>query len=95
MDIETDFYSRILEKYSEIKDDLTKIELWKYHSIIELTELSAKSTSKDLIQNGLIIIMALFNNYLLNPYEADSKDNKDLLETERKILSSILIEEFT
>ncbi len=89
---EAEFYDGIFDKYTELGHDSNKTELWKNQAIIELMSLNDKCC-KDVVKNGLLIIIALFDDYLNDTFYFKSKNICDITNGKRSILVSLLKEE--
>ena len=72
-----DFLTKIIEKYIAVHDDFVESELLRSHAIRELIEISA-TNNQILLQKVMPIILSLFKENCIDPYETFSKDSKDL-----------------
>jgi hypothetical protein len=88
---ETEFFTKVIEKYSDINHDPIKTELLKNNAIRELMELHSNNGKHGFIQIAMPIILSLFQDECFDPFEAScSKDSEQLSHEERKILKEIL-----
>ena len=67
--------------------------------IIKLMQISNEDDNKKIIEKGLKIILNLCEfkecGNLLDSYEIESFDIRDLIESEKQVFDSILVAEFT
>ena len=96
---ETEFYCDIFEEFIDLDNFYQENELWKSNSIIKLMQISNRDDNKNVIEKGLKIILKLCKfkecGKLLDSYEIESFDIRDLIETEKQAFDSILVAEFT
>ena len=96
---ETEFYSDIFEEFIDLDNLYQENELWKSNSIIKLMQISNGDDTKNVIEKGLKIILNLCNfkecGKILDSYEIESFDIRDLIEPEKRVFDSILVAEFT
>ncbi len=90
---EAEFYDGIFAKYTELSHDSNKTELWKNQAIIELMNLLNDKRCKNVVKNGLLIVMALFDDYLNDTFYIKTKNICDITRGKRSILVSLLKEE--
>lgn len=73
-------------------------ELWKYHSIIKLMRASDAFIDRQIVEEGLKIIILLCRfkecGDLIDSYESESCSINELAELEKTLLGSILKAEF-
>ena len=62
---------------------------------MELIKAAGEIESDVFIQNALLILSCLYNDREIERYNYESKDIKDLDDSEREILASLLCEELT
>ncbi|MFO7796835.1 MAG: hypothetical protein ACQERB_15295 [Promethearchaeati archaeon] len=89
---ETEFFTKIIEKYSDINQDPIKIELLKSNAIRELMEVHSNKGKQDFIQNAMPIILSLFREECVDPFDACSKDIEKLSSNEKQKVTKILKE---
>lgn len=90
---ESEFYDQLFESYNSLQNKSNTIELWKIHQINELMNTFHDKNNSGIVQNGLIVIMAIFDGNLKDTYFLKSTNIKNLDDMERKIVYSILREE--
>ena len=95
---EVEFFTEIFEDFLGLDGNFYENDLWRSHSIIKLMHASDMLTDKKLIEEGLKIIINLYNfkecGALYDFYEIDSHCINDLAESEKTLLGSILKAEF-
>jgi len=96
---ETEFFHDIFEKFVCLEEDLHDNEIWKSNSIIKLMKASDEIESKQIITEGLkmILILCYFREcgYLIDSYELKSHPIKNLTKFDKFLMDSILKAEFT
>jgi hypothetical protein len=68
MMMESAFYINIFDEFLHTEDDPQKKLMWELKSIISLMH-KAKGLDDDFCENGLRMILTLFNNYEIEPWE--------------------------
>ena len=89
---ESEFFTKIMEKYSEIINDPEKIELLQSNSIRELMEIFTKTGNYEFFQKAMPIVLSLFNDKCEDPFDTYSRKLEKLNENEKDILNDILKE---
>jgi len=93
---EIDYYYNIFDNFVEFKNDSNKRELWKDHSIIELMNILDEDESELFVQNALIVLIALFEDYLHDSFfNRHSENIKNINKNDRKIVMELLKKEFS
>lgn len=87
---ETEFFTKIIEKYSDVNHDPVKTELLKSNAIRELMEIHSKKGKKEFIQDAMPILLSLFKDDCVDPFDVCSKDAERLSQKEKKTLNKIL-----
>ena len=96
---EVEFFNEIFEDFLCRDNQVHENELWKSHSIIKLMQNSVEFEDKNIVEEGLKIIINLCKfkecGDLLDSYEQESYPVNHLIESEKILLNSILQAEFT
>ena len=91
---ETSFFTEIFEDFVGSDNQFQENEKWKSNSIIKLMQVSNGIENKNIIEDGLKIILNLCRfkecGCLLNSYERESYSTNDLLEPDREVFETIL-----
>ena len=93
MSNEGEFYDQLFQNFSSLRNDSSKIELWKNQQITELMKTIRDKDNSAFIQNALIVIMALFDEYLIDSFHLKSKSIEELNDGTKETVNSILKEE--
>jgi len=91
--MESTFYIDIFDEYLHTEDDPQKKFMWVLKSIIDLMQ-KAKGLDDDFCENGLRMILTLFNDYKIEPWEIlvnEEQNEKSLFDDSD--LVNILFEE--
>lgn len=91
---ENDFYIHLYDDFIKINNDENQKILWKTRSIIELMKLTEGNEQGEFCENGLRIIMALFNHYTVYPFDVENEYFNITSLKEHAQLISILKREF-
>ncbi|MBY8984778.1 MAG: hypothetical protein KGD65_06915 [Candidatus Lokiarchaeota archaeon] len=98
MTTEIEFFNDIFEEFVCSEDSIHDNEIWKSNSIIKLIKASDETKNKDILEEGLRIILNLCKNrergYLQDSYQSESYSVNDLMEQDKTLLNSILKAEF-
>lgn len=96
---ETEFFHDIFEEFVCLEENLHDNELWMSNSIIKLMKASDEIESKQIITEGLKVILSLCNfrecGYLIDSYGLESHPINDLTKSDKFLMESILKAEFT
>jgi hypothetical protein len=93
MMMESSFYINIFDEFLDTEDDPQKKLMWELKSIINLMQ-KAKGLDDDFCENGLRMILTLFNDYKIEPWEVfvnGEENSKNLFDDSE--LVKILFEE--
>jgi hypothetical protein len=93
MMMESCFYIDIFDEFLQTEDDPQKKFMWELKSIINLMQ-KAKGLDDDFCENGLRMILTLFNDYKIEPWEIlvnEEQNEKSLFDDSD--LVNILFEE--
>jgi hypothetical protein len=93
MSNEGEFYDQLFESFNTLQNESNEKELWKIHQINELMNNFNEKNNSRIVQNGLIVIMAIFDKNLKDTFYLKSKNIKYLNDKEKNIVSSILRDE--
>ena len=93
MSNEGEFYNQLFESYNSLHNESNKIETWKMHQINELMTTFNDKNNSQIVQNGLIVIMAIFDENLKDSFYLKSKNVKNLNDQEKKAVKTILSDE--
>ena len=93
MSNEGEFYDQLFESYNSLHNESNKIETWKMHQINELMTTFNDKNNSHIVQNGLIVIMAIFDENLKDSFYLKSKNVKNLNDLEKKAVKTILSDE--
>ncbi|MFW9827671.1 MAG: hypothetical protein ACFFEY_08770 [Candidatus Thorarchaeota archaeon] len=95
---EVEFFTEIFEDFLTLDNNIYENELWRSNSIIKLMKASYEMACKEIIEDGLKIIVNLSKfkecGDLLDTYEINSYPINELMESEKTLLESILKAEF-
>ena len=90
---ECDIYKDIFNEFLKTQNDENEKALWKMKTILNLMKLTKSNDQRDLCENGLRLIMILYNNYTVYPFEISSCPNDSSLSNSSEFVS-ILKSEF-
>lgn len=92
---EIDFYLSLFDEFLIVQNNDQEKIFWKLNAIIKLMQTAETLKGDgDFCENGLRMIMSLFNNYTSNSYEFNSKKFNPTSEIEKEIVLPILKHEF-
>ncbi|MBD3198287.1 MAG: hypothetical protein GF317_24775 [Candidatus Lokiarchaeota archaeon] len=89
---ETEFLTKVIERYTEVNEDPVEKELLKSHSIRELMEILPNVEDKEFLNEAMPILLSLFDDNCVDPFGRCSKDVENLSHTEKLQLNSLLKE---
>ncbi len=92
MTCKNDFFTKVMETYTEIINNPEKMELLQSNSIRELTEIFIKTGDYEFYQKAMPIVLSLFNDQCEDPFDVYSRNIEKLNESEKCILTEILKE---
>lgn len=93
MSNEGEFYDHLFQNFNSLRNKSNKIELWKNQQITKLMNSIHDKDDSKFVQNALIVIMALFDEYLIDSFHIKSKNIKELNVIKKEVVLSILKEE--
>ena len=95
-ELRSDFYLKIFDQYSKVKDEVSK-EIFVRKAIIEILEMHLEDNigkeSIEFKQNAVLMISSLYFSKELDLYDSESKSLDDLDGDEKNMIASILSEE--
>ncbi|MFX1447903.1 MAG: hypothetical protein ACFFCG_07180 [Promethearchaeota archaeon] len=91
---ECDFIITIFDDFIKTRNDENDKILWKTNKILDLMKITNKNDLYGFMENGLRMIMVLFNNYKISPYELGSFDLSEISTDKKEELQFILKTEF-
>ena len=94
MDLDIEFYTEILEDYSDNCNNETDVLLWMCYSIIKLLKITKDNRKTDLVRNGLILILEHYQCFEEHLLDMSYLDSNDLLNNDKDFFLSALKEEF-
>ena len=95
MNLELICYKKIIDCFLKNKNKSNKLQMCKNKSIIRLMEISQSRNARYLAQNGLILVLSLFDDIPPDLFSALGDDIKSLMDdNEKERLVSELKKEF-
>ncbi|MFW9947630.1 MAG: hypothetical protein ACFFDX_12470 [Candidatus Odinarchaeota archaeon] len=91
---EYEFYMNLYDGFIKTNNIENDKILWKMNSIIKLMKLTEERDTEEFCESGLRMIMAFFKSYQFDSCDIKSKDFDNSSIYQKKILMSILREEF-
>jgi len=91
---ECDFYMTLYDDFIKTKNDDKNKVLWKTYKILDLMKITTENNSNGFMENGLRMIMLLFNNYQIDSYDLNSFDFSETSIDKKEELQIILKTEF-
>jgi hypothetical protein len=96
---EIDFFNEIFEEFVCTEDTIHGNDIWKSNSIIKLMKSLDRIENKRILEEGLKVILILCKfrecGSLYDPYNLESYSIDDIIESDKIILDSIMMAEFT
>ena len=92
---ELDFYMNLYKDFIKTRNDENEKILWKMYKIRDLMKVTDEKNLNGFMENGLRMIMLLFNNFNINSCDLSSFDLIETSSDKREELIYILKEEFT
>jgi hypothetical protein len=92
---ECDFYSNLYDDFLKTRNNENDKILWKMYKIIDLMNVTNEKDPSGFMENGLRMIMLLFNRFKIYPCDLCSYDLFDTAFNEKEELMLILHKEFT
>jgi hypothetical protein len=94
---ENEFYINLFDDFLSTCDNPDEKIMWKLRSIIKLMDKS-KNINGDFCENGLRMIMSLFDDYEIEPWEIDffiKEQGRIISENEQDEFVQILFDEIS
>ena len=88
-----DYYYKIIETFSNLKNLPVEKELWKNYTMVELMHIFDITKEKGFVKNALILMLACMNENFKDTYEYMSKDISKIMPDERDLFFSCLEQE--
>ena len=92
---ECDFYTSLYDDFLETRGDENEKILWKTHKIIDLMKITTEKDTSVFMENGLRMIMLLFNRFKMDSCDLCGIDLFDTTLLEKEEIISVLQKEFT
>ena len=92
---ECEFYMNLYDDFIKTRDDENDKVLWKMYKILDLMKVTDEKDPHGFMENGLRMIMLLFNNYNINSCDLNSLDLIETSSDKKEELVYILKKEFT
>ena len=93
--MESEFYDLLFGQFSQLNGNPLEKELWKNNQIRNLMINFKEKADSMFIRNALLVIMALFDDYLKDSFFLNSKNIKELSQDKKGFIISILNELFS
>ena len=94
-DYEYQFYVGVLEKFSQNNENSEETLLLIYKKIVELMGLLEETKHEQFVQNALIVIIALLEDFIPDFPMRKGTDLKNISKQERETLNYVLKQEFS
>ncbi len=92
---ECDFYMNLYEDFIKTRNDENDKILWKTYKILDLMKVADKKDQNGFMENGLRMIMLLFNTFIINSCDISSSDLNETSSDKKEELLFVLKAEFT
>ncbi len=92
---ECDFYMTLFDDFIKTRNDENDKILWKMYKILDLMKATNEKDPNGFMENGLRMIMLLFNKFEIGSCDLGSHDLLETLPDKKEELILILKEEFT
>jgi len=92
---ECDFYTNLYDDYIETRNDENERFLWKTRKIIDLMKVTSEKDATGFMENGLRMIMLLFNHFKVDSCDLCGIDLFDTTLLEKEEIMSVILKEFT
>jgi hypothetical protein len=89
-----DFYMKVYDDFIKTRNNEHDKILWKTYKILELMKSTNGKDPNGFVENGLRMIMLLFNNFKFNPCDLNGVDLNETSPKEKEELQHILKTEF-
>jgi hypothetical protein len=87
---ENEFYEKLFKEFKDLNNNPVEIELWKNNQIRELMNKFKSKQDSLTLKNGLLVLMTLFDEKILDSFYLESKDLENLNENNKETLISLL-----
>jgi len=91
---ECDFYMNLYEDFIKTRNDENDKILWKTYKILDLMKVADEKDQNGFMENGLRMIMLLFNNFIINSCDISSSDLNETSSDKKEELICMLKKEF-
>ena len=91
---ECDFYMNLYEDFIKTRNDENDKILWKTYKILDLMKVADEKDQNGFMENGLRMIMLLFNNFIINSCDISSSDLNETSSNKKEELICMLKKEF-
>ncbi|GAG76675.1 unnamed protein product [marine sediment metagenome] len=91
---ECDFYMNLYEDFIKTRNDENDKILWKMYKILDLMKVADEKDQNGFVENGLRMIMLLFNNFIINSCDISSSDLNETSSDKKEELICMLKKEF-
>ena len=91
---ECDFYMNLYDDFIKTENDENEKILWKMYKILDLMKATDGNDPDGFMENGLRMIMLLFNYYNINSCDLSSFDLNETSPDKKEELRFILKTEF-
>ena len=92
---EYDFYINLYDDFIKTRNDENNRVLWKMYKILDLMKVTSENEPDGFMENGLRMIMLLFNKFKIDSCDLNSHDLIETFPEKKEELIFILKEEFT
>jgi hypothetical protein len=92
---ECDFYINLYDDFIKTKNDENDKILWKMYKILDLMNITNENDPNGFMENGLRMIMLLFNNCNVSSCDLSSFDLNETSSNKKEELLFLLKTEFT
>jgi len=92
---ECDFYVNLYDDFIKTRNDENNKILWKMYKILDLMKETNENDPNGFMENGLRMIMLLFNKMELSAYDLSSYDLIETSPDKKEELLCLLKTEFT
>ncbi|MFX0073031.1 MAG: hypothetical protein ACFFAO_18290 [Candidatus Hermodarchaeota archaeon] len=92
--MESEYYDLLFGQFSQLNGNSLEKELWKNNQIRNLMIDFKDKADSMFIRNALLVIMALFDDYLKDTFLLNSQSVKKISQEEKDLIISILKELF-
>lgn len=92
---DNDYFIDCIDGFVKNENDPIKSELWKDYSIIELMHILDEEHNPLFVKNALIVIIALFEDFLYDSFHHRSKDVAQISESKKELFIKLLKRELS